>query len=227
MQKVCMFCDKVFETSYYLPDGRRVRCDKRTKCWDCLPRDRKKLVRGVESSIHIGETIVCSRCGLKFKYFDLEPTENRYCQACRDELNCSKCLICGERHAIRALQTHSGFHNLCRSCVKKNKNALTKFKCAVYLGGCCKKCGWKECLLGLEFHHRDDKEKSFTINENYTLSWSRLKEELDKCDLLCANCHRLAHYNCTAPLHHYLKSMEASFDKHGRFSLGTPGGKSF
>jgi hypothetical protein len=98
---------------------------------------------------------------------------------------------------------------------------LTKFKCSEYLGGVCKQCGWKECLWGLEFHHRDEKQKSFVINENYSLSWDKLKSELDKCDLLCANCHRLAHYNCSTELHQYLQSSTSSFEG-DIFSVTTP-----
>jgi len=212
MLKMCMFCKKEFNTSYYLPDGRRVRCDKRTKCWDCLPRDRKKIVRGIESSVHPGDTVCCGRCGKSYKYVDIGKSENRYCHSCRYELLCSVCQICDIRYAVKALQRNTGFIDLCNACIKKNRSMLIKLKCVKYLGGCCKKCGWSDCLWGLEFHHRDESEKSFTINEHYNLSWGRLKHELDKCNLLCANCHRLAHYNCCTKLHQYLISAEISFN---------------
>lgn len=217
MLKTCMFCNNKFETSYYLPDGHRVRCDKRTKCWDCLPRDRKRLVRGVESGTHSGETIVCGRCSKSYKYFDIG-SENKYCHFCRIELRCSKCYLCNSTYVIKALQRNTGFLSLCNLCIKENKKALTKFKCVEYLGGCCKQCGWKDCLWGLEFHHRDEIKKSFTINEHYCSSWNKLKGELDKCDLLCANCHRLAHYNSSTELHKYLSLTTASFSDKGIFS---------
>jgi 5-methylcytosine-specific restriction endonuclease McrA len=63
-----------------------------------------------------------------------------------------------------------------------------------YKGGRCQKCGYDFCVDALEFHHSDSSEKDFSISEKgYTRSWSKVREELDKCILLCANCHREVH----------------------------------
>ena len=43
-----------------------------------------------------------------------------------------------------------------------------------------------------DFHHRDPSQKDFSISKN-AKSFEKCKQELDKCDLLCANCHRLRH----------------------------------
>ncbi|WP_010676639.1 hypothetical protein [Bacillus timonensis] len=60
-----------------------------------------------------------------------------------------------------------------------------------YKGGKCLRCGYNRCIRALEFHHRDPSKKEFSIsNKGLTRSWERIKKELDKCDLLCANCHR-------------------------------------
>lgn len=42
-------------------------------------------------------------------------------------------------------------------------------------------------------HHIDPKSKSFTISHARSKSWEAIKEEADKCPLLCANCHRILH----------------------------------
>jgi len=43
-------------------------------------------------------------------------------------------------------------------------------------------------------HHLDSSEKDFGISSRgYTRSWKRVQEELKKCVLLCANCHREVH----------------------------------
>lgn len=64
-----------------------------------------------------------------------------------------------------------------------------------YKGGCCEKCGYDKCIAALEFHHIDPNEKDFGIaSKGYTRSWVKLKEELDKCIMVCANCHREIHY---------------------------------
>lgn len=67
-----------------------------------------------------------------------------------------------------------------------------------YKGGACKKCGYSKCVDALEFHHVDELIKEFGIGRNgYCTSWEKLKVELDKCDLLCANCHREEHAKMT------------------------------
>lgn len=68
-----------------------------------------------------------------------------------------------------------------------------KQKLIQYKGGKCEKCGYNKPVPGaFHFHHRDPKEKSFNINAS-TLGFQRLKAEVDKCDLLCANCHAETH----------------------------------
>ena len=70
-----------------------------------------------------------------------------------------------------------------------------------YKGGRCENCGYDRCAEALEFHHRDSSGKDFSIsNKGYTRSWIRVKEELDKCDLLCANCHREIHAQIAASM---------------------------
>jgi hypothetical protein len=72
-----------------------------------------------------------------------------------------------------------------------------------YLGGECIRCGYKRAIEALEFHHRDPAQKEISISATgNTLSWETVKLELDKCDLLCANCHR--------EIHSKLRSSDAS-----------------
>lgn len=62
-----------------------------------------------------------------------------------------------------------------------------------YLGGKCSKCGYNKCIAALEFHHLGGKD--FGIAQSgHTRSWSKVKTELDKCVLLCSNCHREEHH---------------------------------
>jgi len=68
-----------------------------------------------------------------------------------------------------------------------------------YKGGRCERCGYDRCMDAFEFHHTDSSKKDFGISEKgYTRSWNKVKEELDKCRLLCANCHREAHAKLAA-----------------------------
>jgi len=55
-------------------------------------------------------------------------------------------------------------------------------------------CGYNKCLEALEFHHRNPSEKEFNVSsKGHSRSWERVKKEIEKCDLLCANCHREIH----------------------------------
>lgn len=65
-----------------------------------------------------------------------------------------------------------------------------------YLGGKCKKCGEKH-FAALSFHHRDPSQKSHDVSRliQKVVNWEVIKEEIDKCDLLCENCHRKLHFD--------------------------------
>ena len=68
-----------------------------------------------------------------------------------------------------------------------------------YKGGKCEICGYDRCLDVFEFHHKDFSKKDFGISEKgYTRSWKRVMEELDKCLMVCANCHRELHAKLAA-----------------------------
>jgi ribosomal protein S27E len=47
-------------------------------------------------------------------------------------------------------------------------------------------------LDALEFHHKDPGKKDFGVGK-YSGGWEKIRQEIEKCDLLCANCHREAH----------------------------------
>jgi hypothetical protein len=71
-----------------------------------------------------------------------------------------------------------------------------KLKAIAYKGGKCECCGYDKCMDALEFHHDDASEKEFSISSAAgTTSWDKITIELDKCRMLCANCHRESHYN--------------------------------
>ena len=60
-----------------------------------------------------------------------------------------------------------------------------------YKGGKCQICNYNKYPGGLYLHHLNPKTKSFGIaDKGYTRSWEIVRAELDKCILVCANCHR-------------------------------------
>ena len=76
----------------------------------------------------------------------------------------------------------------------KKKRKELKTRSIEYKGGCCENCGYSKCIDALEFHHVDATQKDFGIAASgITRSWDKMKIELDKCILLCSNCHREIH----------------------------------
>lgn len=68
-----------------------------------------------------------------------------------------------------------------------------------YKGSKCERCGYDRCVEALEFHHTDPTKKDFNISsKGHTRSWNRVQAELDKCVMLCANCHREIHAELAA-----------------------------
>lgn len=112
--------------------------------------------------------------------------------------NDRKCTICQEIKPI------SDFYFLkdrpmsfCKECQKEKERKryaeksqqLIDFKRTLS----CKKCGENRFYL-LDFHHRNPEEKDYTISDNSRASLETIKKEIDKCDVLCSNCHREWHY---------------------------------
>lgn len=89
-------------------------------------------------------------------------------------------------------------NSFCKVCLLASnieRRRLVKEKAIKYLGGCCKICGYNKCAGALDFHHTDSREKDSNYTAFKTIFNKRLTDELDKCILLCANCHRELHYN--------------------------------
>lgn len=76
--------------------------------------------------------------------------------------------------------------------IARNKKWIEDYK----LERGCKVCGFKEHPSALDFHHRNPAQKSFEIGSFNRKGWSlkRIQEEIAKCDILCANHHRMKHH---------------------------------
>ena len=96
------------------------------------------------------------------------------------------CSICGRCTTARKRRR-------CQSCNTKIRRYLAKLAAVEYLGGKCQRCGWKGLLPAYEFHHRDPSNKDFNIGNVANRKWEVILQELEKCELLCANCHRIEH----------------------------------
>lgn len=84
----------------------------------------------------------------------------------------------------------------CKSCLytyQKNRWHQRKLDAIEYKGGVCLDCGQMPHPGAMQFHHDDPDEKEFAWNKGRLRAWVSVKKELDKCVLLCANCHAIRH----------------------------------
>lgn len=79
-----------------------------------------------------------------------------------------------------------------------DRRRKVKQRAIEYLGGVCSRCGYGKCPAALEFHHVDPAEKDVNIAAMHR-TWESIKKELDRCVLLCSNCHREVHYELNTP----------------------------
>ena len=78
-------------------------------------------------------------------------------------------------------------------CIKRRKN--NKEKLFNKMGICCWRCKIiPDCLDVFDLHHKEPTKKERNISDLMLGSWKKLEKELDKCVLLCSNCHRITHY---------------------------------
>lgn len=91
-----------------------------------------------------------------------------------------------------------GAFGYCKRHYKRYRSITRKLALIELLGGKCHSCKQTYPLPVFDFHHRDPITKSFEVSkqlDNRTMIV--LKEEALKCDLLCANCHRIQHFRKT------------------------------
>lgn len=88
---------------------------------------------------------------------------------------------------VRAARNSQMTENL-----KRKKEAAVAYK-----GGKCEDCGLVYPSYVFDFHHLDGSLKSDNPSALIRNSWDSIKEEIDSCLLLCANCHRERHYGKT------------------------------
>ena len=117
------------------------------------------------------ETKICSKCGREL------PLEQFHWRNKTQGTRRSECKECHNTQVKIRYQ--------------ENKNMINQSK----QGKCCARCGYNECLEALEFHHKNPEEKKDSVarlSTHYSLE-DGIKE-IEKCILLCANCHRYFHY---------------------------------
>lgn len=104
---------------------------------------------------------------------------------------CKVCEVEGEQNFYKSQKY------FCKTCWNKRTVKTQKDKIAELKkenGGCCSRCGYDRCPDALEFHHKDPTQKEFHLGDARGFNITKLRKELEKCILVCRNCHTEIHY---------------------------------
>ena len=159
---------------------------------------------------------VCIKCNDTFTnvapnntYVDIR--SRKYCWTCKpynssnnkvlEERTEKECNRCHKVLPIEAFysKTATGLRTKVTYCIgcmiEYNKERELKIKIVLLTlrGGCCSVCGYNKNVFALDFHHRNPEEKEFNLAHISGITKAVL-DEIEKCDILCSNCHREHHY---------------------------------
>jgi hypothetical protein len=185
---------------YVCVDVSRPRsCEQRPAHKERFAMSRPKLSRQLSAIDQIKQGFVAPP-GHISKAFILVAAEQglKFCSKCHKALP--------TQEFVENRAEGDGLARYCRDCkaildkeqyerVKdklKKKRTNQKIKLAGLLGGYCARCGYSEFPSSLDFHHIDPDEKE-DVGVFSAINFESAKQEIDKCALLCKNCHTAYH----------------------------------
>lgn len=179
---ICKKCNKSFPTRIVI-DGKTHYLQRgyRKFCLECSPFKK-------------GNNLDLSRENKRF--FDasgkLQNQTHKTCPICQLSLSDDKFYISKRKNG------HYRLASYCKKChilVGRIKNNIFKERAVHYKGDKCQDCRNEFTACVYDFHHLDPTQKDFDIaNHTSTSLDEKIKKELDKCILLCSNCHRIRHF---------------------------------
>lgn len=154
--------------------------------------NKEKLTQLIDLNLSQREIALqfnCSQCKIRYwlQKFNLKTRRKIH-----------QCTICGETNLDNFYKDKKGnFRSRCASC--ENNRSIQRFQnnkkeAVKYKGGKCELCGYFKCLAALDFHHVNPIEKSKNWKQMKNWPFEKIKKELDKCKLVCSNCHAEIHY---------------------------------
>ena len=154
-------------TKDYLVQGNHLKNGHTIQCPLCRKDNRQNLI---VKQKHSTKKTKCAICG---KGFIPNSQKRKYCYECSPTSSKK-----GRAATITCMR-------------KAAKKALVKYK-----GGKCSICGYNKSLNALHFHHLDSSMKDFEVADAYSngqFDMEKMRKEVDKCILVCANCHAELH----------------------------------
>ena len=105
--------------------------------------------------------------------------------------HCKSCIAQQDKDRYSTQERKNSIRKANKIFIEKTKEFVNNYK---EEKGCFK-CGDKRHYV-LDFHHVDDSDKEFNIANkvNRGISIQTIMLEINKCEVVCANCHRELHY---------------------------------
>ena len=193
---MCTICGGEFPVEIRI-DGRRCDFRGRKHCLDCHPY---RPLKGPRKPVpHAPKSLACIACGRQF------PAKMLIDGKTRSLYRRSFCLECSPFGGHNTSKTPLGLRSTEEAARARRDRRREQFRRSLRkrrrkrkldlvsaYGGRCVDCGYATCPEALQFHHRDPSTKEFGLGK-FSGSLARLIKEAAKCDLLCANCHRVRH----------------------------------
>jgi transposase-like protein len=114
--------------------------------------------------------------------------EMKVCPQCKSQKELSK-----DNFYITSNGKAHGWCKKCNDEIAYKRQRELKQKCVDMKGGKCIFCGYSRYIGSMDFHHIEPNEKEYSISDLKTYSFEKIKVELDKCILVCRNCHGELH----------------------------------
>lgn len=163
--KTCLLCPNEIPATIKI-DGKKRNLKNRKYCFECSPFGEHNTKVLDKESINI-TTKMCCKCK------ETKSIEMFYKKNNSNKLT-SYCKQCNDALSLEMQRT-------------RKKEAVE------YKGGKCVVCGYSRYVGSLDFHHVNPETKDFAISKLKSYSLESIKSELDKCILVCKNCHSEIH----------------------------------
>lgn len=114
-----------------------------------------------------------------------------------ENVNEKLCVKCNEIKPKKEFYTDN--RGYCKKCLceyHQNRIRKIKIKMILYKGGSCERCNLniKDSHYSVfDFHHLNPSTKDPNFSGIKSQKWEKIQNEIDKCKLLCSNCHRITH----------------------------------
>lgn len=170
-QRPCLECGEDIPVFITVDGHKRYARKTRKRCFECSPFKSYKSVKGQSRKAVLG-------------------AKTKTCRLCKETLPTSEFHLTNKQRGY--------LNSYCKTCQTiRVRTSRQRFKeeCVAYKGGVCTgpDCNYSRCAAAFDFHHVDGKDFQISQYQGCKLT-DAVKAELDRCVLLCATCHREAHY---------------------------------